>query len=181
MDLIELIPLLSLVIMLFIATFYDIRSHRIPNWLTFPAMATGLAFYTYTKGIPGLISSIEGLFLGIALFMPFYLAAGMGAGDVKLMGAVGGFLGMKGVFIASLGTALIGGIYAMILLAFHGYLMETLKRYGAILKIFVLTGRFTYLPPEKKEKMPILAYGVAIALGTLFSVARVVVMEKWQL
>ena len=172
MDSIELINLIFLTVILLIAVIYDIRFHRIPNWLTFPSMVTGIAYHTYMKGTQGFIFSIEGLFLGLAIFMVFYLSAGMGAGDVKLMAAVGGLLGPKGVFMAFIGTALIGGIYAIILLTLHGHLKETVKRYGAILKMFVFTGKFMYFPPEKREKLPLMAYGVAITFGTLLSVLK---------
>jgi prepilin peptidase CpaA len=96
----------------------------------------------------------------------------MGAGDVKLMGAVGVLLGPKGVFVAFLCTALIGGIYAVILLGLHGHLKESVKRYGTMLKTYIFTMSLVYLPPAKIVKMPVLPYGVAIALGTSLSFIR---------
>ena len=170
MNLIKIIPILFLIVILPIATIYDIRFRKIPNWLTFPSMVAGIAFYTYMTGSKGLIFSAEGLLLGMAFFMVFYICAGMGAGDVKLMGGIGSILGLKGVFAAFLGTALVGGIYAIILLILHGHLKGTVKRYGEILKVFLFTGRFTYLPPEEGTELPVLSYGIAIAFGTVFSV-----------
>ncbi len=170
MDVIGTIPILFLIVILLIAVIYDIRFQKIPNWLTFPTMAAGIVFYTYTTGLKGLIFSVEGILLGMAVFMVFYVCAGMGAGDVKLMGAIGSILGSKGVFAAFLGTALVGGIYAIILLKLHGHLKETAKRYGEILKAFLFTGKFVYLPPDAGTKLPVLHYGIAIALGTLFSI-----------
>ena len=79
---------------------------------------------------------------------------------------------LDGVFVAVVATTLVGGVYALVLLALHGYFTETVKRYGAILKTFIYTGRFIYIPPENVEKRPALAYGVAIALGTIISVLR---------
>jgi len=104
--------------------------------------------------------------VGIGVMILFYLMGGTGAGDVKLMGAVGGFLGPKGAFIAFLSTSIIGGIYAVVLLVLHGYL----NRYWAILKTFILTKKFIYNPPSNGEEKPKLYYGVAIALGTIISV-----------
>ncbi len=57
--------------------------------------------------------STGGLFLGVAFLLPVYLIGGMGAGDVKLMGAVGSILGPQGVFIAFLYSAIAGGLYAL--------------------------------------------------------------------
>ncbi|MGQ3683780.1 MAG: A24 family peptidase [Candidatus Loosdrechtia sp.] len=168
-NIIEITPILLLAATLFIAVVYDLRFQKIPNWITFPVMAAGVAFHTVTTGVQGLAFSAGGVFTGIAVFMPFYLFSGMGAGDVKLMGAIGGLLGMKGVLTAAIGTSLAGGVYAVILLAFHGQLVETVKRYGQMLKEFLFTRRFVYYPPEKKERMPMLCYGVAIACGTTLS------------
>lgn len=167
-----IIPILFLVVILPIAAVYDIRFQKIPNWLTFPTMGAGIVFYTCTTGLKGLIFSVEGLLLGMALFMVFYVCAGMGAGDVKLMGAIGSVLGLKGVFAAFLGTALVGGVYAIILLTLHGLLKETVKRYGGILKVFLFTGKFVYCPPDAGTKLPVLNYGIAIAFGTLFSIMK---------
>ena len=164
-----IIILLSCV--LIIASITDLRSHRISNRLTYSTMIFGLAFYSLTSGLSGFLHSMGGLFLGLALLIAFYLIGGMGAGDVKLMAAVGSLLGPEGVFAAFLGTALIGGLYALIILAAKGYLVDTLKRFGLMLKTFFMTKKFIYIPPPKQEKAPLLCYGVAISLGTLASVA----------
>jgi len=112
--------LLFLTIVLIIGTATDVRFHKIPNWLTFPTMTIGVVYHTAAKGWEGFLFSLEGIAVGIACFAVPYLMGGMGAGDAKLMGAVGGLLGPAGTFIAFLFTAIIGGIYALGLLAFHG-------------------------------------------------------------
>ena len=157
--------------MLIIAVYTDIKDKKLPNYLTFPAMFMGLICHFINDGLSGLFFSIAGLVLGIALLFLPYIIGGMGAGDAKLMGAVGAFLGPKGVFIAFLATSIVGGIYAIGLLAFHGYLKEALKRYWAILKTFIFTNKFIYIPPSKREQKPKLCYGVAIAIGTIISLA----------
>jgi prepilin peptidase CpaA len=163
--------ILFLFVILIVSTIADLRSHKIPNWLTFPSMIVGISFYTIFKGSEGFFFSIEGVGVGIAVFMIPYLFGGTGAGDVKLMGAVGGFLGPKGVFIAFLFTSIVGGIYALILLIYHGYFRDIIKRYGSMFKALILTKRFIYLPSSCKKGKPKLCYGVAIALGTIISVA----------
>ena len=161
---------LFLIIVLLIAVVNDVKFSKIPNWLTFPSMIIGISFHTGFKGLEGLLFSVSGVGVGMAVFIIPYLFGGTGAGDVKLMGAVGGLLGPKGVFIAFLATSIVGGIYAIALLAFHGYLQDALKRYGSILKTFLMTGKFIYVPPSKREQKPKLRYGVAIALGTIISI-----------
>jgi prepilin peptidase CpaA len=153
------------VVILMIATLSDIRNHRIPNWLTYPAIAGGIGYHTYMNGMQGFLFSTGGLVLGFLLLIFFYLAGGMGAGDVKLMGAVGAFLGAKGVFAAFLCTAVGGGVYALIVMSLHGSFKDCMLRYGLMLKTFLMTYKLIYIPPEGNKAMPTLYYGGAIALG----------------
>ena len=146
----------------------DIKWKKIPNALTFPAMIIGLFAHGFMSGVSGFLYSIEGLFLGLALLIVFYVMGMMGAGDVKLMGAVGSILGPAGVFKAFLFTAIVGGIYAVIVLAYHGQLVGFMKRIALSLKLSLLTRGPTLLPNEDKAS-PILCYGIAIAIGTSLS------------
>ncbi|MFH2012303.1 MAG: prepilin peptidase [Pseudomonadota bacterium] len=162
--------ILFLTIILLIAAINDIRFQKIPNWLNYPTMIMAITYHTVMNGVGGLLFSVEGLGLGIAIWLLPYIMGGMGAGDAKLMGAVGALIGPKEVFIASLFTAVIGGIYALMMLVLHGYLREYTKRYGKMLKTFFLTREIVYLPPHEKKINPQLCYGIAIALGTLTSI-----------
>ena len=150
-----------------VAVTYDIRSGRIPNWLTFPAMAVALACHVWITGVPGLLSSAYGLLIGFAIFLVLYLLGGMGAGDVKLMAAVGAFLGPKDVLLAALFTAIAGGIYAITLLIVQKNNRRALGRLGAMAKGLLLTGRLIHIPAKENEKATPLRYGVAIGVGAL--------------
>jgi prepilin peptidase CpaA len=156
---------------LLLAAIYDRRSHVIPNLLTYPTMLIGLAYHCFTNGLDGFLFSAGGLALGIGIFILPYVMGGMGAGDAKLMGAVGSILGPRGVFIAFLFSGVVGGVYALILLLIkHEYGKEFIGKYVKILKTFIYTGQFVSLPASKKEGGPKLPYGIAIALGTLLYV-----------
>jgi prepilin peptidase CpaA len=170
-NLFKIILFLCITTVLLIAAEMDIRFRKIPNWLTYPTMIMGIIYHTGIKGFNGFLFSVEGLGMGIAILIIPFLMGGMGAGDAKLMGAVGGLLGPKGVFIAFLFTAIVGGIYAIVFLTVYGYLKETAKRYGSLLKTFIFTQKFIYIPPPEREKAPRLCYGLAIALGTIISLA----------
>lgn len=148
----------------------DLRGRRIPNWLTGSAALAGLLLNAWTGGGHGLFSGVSGLFLGLGLLIPFYAAGGMGAGDVKLMAAIGALLGPKAVFLAFLFSALVGGAYAVLTLLAHGYLKETVLRYATMFQSFCSSGSITYLRPAEKESRLVLRYGVSIAIGTLLSV-----------
>jgi prepilin peptidase CpaA len=152
------------------AVISDIRHQKIPNWLTITVLILAVSYNALVNGLSGFYFALEGACLGTVLLLIPYLMGGMGAGDAKLMGAIGGLLGPKGVFVAFLFTALIGGVYAIVIILLHGFVKHTLQRYGMMLKNFFLSGGLQYIPPAETEKKPKLRYGVAIALGTLLSV-----------
>lgn len=132
-------------------------------------MGIALVCHTLFSGLDGFHFSGAGLLLGIALFLPLYIIGGMGAGDAKLMGAVGAVVGAKGVIISTIYTGLYGGVYALLLLAIHPqYGRVLISRTWPVLKTFLLTRQYvpvTSVPPI--ENKPKLCYGVAIAMGTI--------------
>jgi prepilin peptidase CpaA len=159
--------ILLLLSILTISAVIDFRSQKIPNLITLPTVVIALLYHFLTHGIDGLIYSSHGLATGIGLLIIPYMLGFSGAGDAKLMGAVGAILGSKNVFVAFLLTALVGGIYAVILLLlnkkqFKGFF----KKQFITLKLFILTREFIPDPVEENSKKPKLCYGVAIALGT---------------
>jgi prepilin peptidase CpaA len=153
-----------------VAAAADIRFRRIPNWLTYSAMLFGVGYHTIVNGTQGFFFGAAGLFLGLALLIVFYLAGGMGAGDVKLMGAVGALLGPKGVFIAFIFTALVGGIYAIILLLLRFRVKGTAIRLSIMFSSLRFGTSFTGAPVNTNEKTAVLNYGVCIAIGVFLTV-----------
>src|SRR5579859_2753636 len=89
----ELVLNLILVTVLAIAAVTDLRKRRIPNMLTFPALGFGILLNSAFAGVDGLKSSGEAALLAIAVLLPLYMFKGMGAGDVKLMAAIGALKG----------------------------------------------------------------------------------------
>ena len=162
-------PLLILAVALTIAVISDVGTGRIPNWLTLSLILFAPIYYLIHDGADGLMFSLSGIGVGICAFIIFYIRGGMGAGDVKLMGAVGGLLGPKGAFLALLGTSIVGGVYALALLAWHGKLAVHLKKYWETFKGVILTQKINYVPDTPDQALPRLRYGVAIAAGTLLS------------
>jgi prepilin peptidase CpaA len=111
------LPVLVLVV---VATVTDLRSRRIPNWLTMPFLATGLAVGGVTGGLTGLARSAEGAGLAILLLGAFCLLRGMGWGDLKLCTAVGAWLGPGQLILALIATAVAGGVAAVAALLWRG-------------------------------------------------------------
>ncbi len=162
---VQILVILTPILVLAAAT--DICYHKIPNWLTFPAIIAGFMYHSFTAGIQGCLLSAAGVLLGMAFFLPFYIKGGTGAGDVKLMGAVGGFLGPTGVFYAFLFSSIAGGIYAVLLLMRYGLFLETFRRYSYMLGTFLFHHKMLYIPPRDEAGMPVLRFGIAIAVGTI--------------
>jgi prepilin peptidase CpaA len=95
----------------------------------------------------------------------------MGAGDVKLMGAVGAVLGPKNVLNVFLFTGIIGGIYSIMVICLRFQASKKLlKRIITTLKTLSFTGNFIPIPAGEDEKPPKLCYGIAIALGALITI-----------
>ena len=153
-----------------IATVTDLQSQRIPNWLNFPLMIAGLAYHAFFGGLEGFTASAQGFGLGLAFMIVPFFAGVMGAGDVKLMAAIGAWLGPDQTTTAFLFTCLFGGLYAVIVLLRH------LDRFKAILAniyrnfmIMLASGDIKYSPLPEDQKLPRLCYGLAIAAGTIFT------------
>jgi prepilin peptidase CpaA len=150
-----------------ISAIVDFRSQKIPNLITFPAIIIALLYHFFTNGINGLAFGALGLATGIGLLIIPYSLGIMGAGDAKLMGAVGAILGSKSVFDAFLLTAFVGGIYAFVIILFNKKQFKGFFRNLFItLKLFILTRKFIPDPVEENNRKPRLCYGLAIALGT---------------
>ena len=158
-----------LTFLLIVAAIIDFRVQKIPNILTFPAILVFLVYHGATAGFQGLRFSSLGLITGIGLLLPIYLFGGMGAGDAKLMGAIGAAIGTRDVFEAFLFTGLFGGVYALIILYTHRQQCQAfISRHLLVLKTFFFTRQFIPVPAEKNEiRPPRLCYGLAISAGTM--------------
>ncbi|MDD4649703.1 MAG: A24 family peptidase [Desulfoplanes sp.] len=154
----------------FAAALCDVIQQKIPNSLNLGLVVCSIGYHTLHAGIPGFIFSLSGMAVGIVvLFIPFAMG-GMGAGDVKLMGAVGAALGPRGAFISFMYIALLGGVWALYLLITKD--RKALGRLVTDLKAVFLTRSIAFMPtPIQRKNAPRICYGVAIALGTMLYVS----------
>lgn len=161
---------LPTLIVLVVATFTDLRSRRIPNWLVLPFLVIGIGVSARLHGWHGVAHSFEGIALGGGLFGVLALMGGMGMGDVKLCAAIGAWIGPGQLILALVLTGIVGGIMALCWAAVGGFLGELFKGAGNLLFDFKKRG----LKPDPEinlsnplaRKMP---YAPAIAIGTLIS------------
>jgi prepilin peptidase CpaA len=103
-----------------IAGLTDFRSRRIPNWLTVPALAVGVAANTFFGGWSGLKTSLLGALVGLGLLLPFVLLRSLGAGDWKLAGTLGAFTGPTLLLGLLLLSVFVAGMIAVVLIIFKG-------------------------------------------------------------
>jgi prepilin peptidase CpaA len=149
------------------------RSRRIPNWLTVPGFAVGVAANTFFSGWGGLRASLLGTLVGLGLLLPFVLLRSLGAGDWKLAGAVGAFAGPGLMIDLLIGSVFVAGLMAMALIIYKGRMRQTLRNIGHILVSLV-----TFRLPESRVSLDNpdslkIPYGVALALTVvLYAVAH---------
>jgi prepilin peptidase CpaA len=157
-------------IVLAIATFTDVRSCRIPNWLVLPFLLAGLAVSAWTHGWQGVAQSFLGIGLGTVVLGVFCWMGGMGMGDLKLCAAVGAWIGPAQLLFALVVTGIVGGIMALCWAIFGGFLGDLLRGTGDVL--FGLKKRGFRPHPDLVLSNPLtrkMPYAPAIAIGTLIS------------
>jgi prepilin peptidase CpaA len=158
------------VAVLAIATFTDLRSRRIPNWLVVPFMAAGLVVSAVQAGWHGLAHSLGGLALAGVTFGVLAVMGGMGMGDVKLCAAIGAWIWSRQMLLALVLTGIAGGVMALAWAAFGGFLGELFSNTGSL--IFGAGKRGLEPHPELNLDNPLtrkMPYAPAIAIGTLMS------------
>ncbi len=153
------------------AAIYDVRYRRIPNWLTVGGAVVGLSLNAFLgPPVGGWAFAAKGLALGFGAYFLLYALHAMGAGDVKLMAAVGSLVGWQnwvGIFIL---TAILGGVAGLLLAAARKRLGNTLWNVGFILTE-MKSGRPAYLGKEeldvKSSKSLGLPHGAVIAIASI--------------
>jgi len=107
-----------------VATAWDLKTRRIPNFLTFGAALTAVAVHAFVGGWVGGGWAIAGWLVGAAFFLPFFALGGMGAGDVKLLAALGAWLGPGPVVWVALFSLIAGGVMGLAVALAYGYLTQ---------------------------------------------------------
>jgi prepilin peptidase CpaA len=146
----------------------DLKSRRIPNALTFGAAIAAFAVHTYMTGSSGLVTALAGWLVGVAIFFPVFALGGMGAGDIKLLAAVGAWLGPAAAAWVALFSGVAGGFLALIVAAFSGYLGKAFKNIWYLLTYWRVSG-VRPLPELmlSSQKGPRLAYAIPVLAGLM--------------
>jgi len=176
----SLLPLLLLFALLGAAVWHDVRARRIPNAVVFPgmlaalvlhvAMPAGQGLFGVTIGGLGLLQSLAGLALGLALLLPMYALRLMGAGDAKLLAMVGAFVGASQILTVGLVTLVVGGVLALAFAAWQRSLRRLVGNayHMAMHTAFsALAGDVAAPVPPPQAASGRLPYAIAIALATV--------------
>ena len=161
----------ALAVGLLLAALMDLRTHHIPNRVVGWGAVCGVVLNWVFP--PFLLASwlwpLQGLMMGLLMFLPFYMLGVMGAGDVKLMAMVGAFLGPVDVMWAVLYTLLAGGALSLVFVLVHGTALQLVRNLSALFQWGFISLVHASRP---KDYLPVgvsagkLPYALAIALGT---------------
>lgn len=155
---------------LIVAAYIDGKELRVPNWLTFPMVLSGIVFNTWANGWSGLGDSLIGTVVGLACLLPLYSVGGMGAGDVKLMAGVGAWLGGWITFYAFCVSTVVGAVMAICMVL---YSRRWTHHYANFLMIFTEwmqirdPKELSRIAAERKPTMYLLPYGIPICIGSI--------------
>lgn len=155
-------------IVLIVAAYIDGKELRVPNWITFPMVLSGLVYSTVAGD--GFVAGLWGMTVGLLTLLPLYAVGGMGAGDVKLMAGIGAWLGAMVTWYAFVATVVVGAIMAIIMV-----LMRKAwdKHYGQFLLIAAEwmsikdPRKLSVIAAERKPRMLLLPYGIPICIGSI--------------
>jgi prepilin peptidase CpaA len=157
-------------LVLIVAAYIDGKQLRVPNWITFPMVLSGLVFSVATDGLSGLGDGLLGMVVGLACLLPLYAVGGMGAGDVKLMAGIGAWLGATVTFYAFCVSTIVGAVMALIMVL---YRKSFTKHYANFLMILVEwmqiknPKELSKIAAERKSGMLLLPYGIPICIGSI--------------
>jgi prepilin peptidase CpaA len=158
------------------AAWIDGKELRVPNWITFPMVLSGLiystamGYFSSAGALQGLCDGLLGMCVGLATLLPLYAVGGMGAGDVKLMAGIGAWLGATVTWNAFLVSAVVGGIMALIMVVKR---RAWDKHYGNAMLILAEVvnvkdpRELSKIAAARKPHMLLLPYGIPICIGSI--------------
>jgi prepilin peptidase CpaA len=171
----------GLVLLVVAAAIYDLRFRRIPNWVNVFGIILGFGLNALLFQLSGTAKAGEGMLLAMAVYLPLYLLRGMGAGDVKLMAAIGALVGPGNWFQIFIATALLGGAAAGFFALIKGRLTDTLCNLYFLLKDLISLRAPYRTNPQldfRSAASLSLPHGVLIALGSCVFLASLFAGDK---
>jgi prepilin peptidase CpaA len=153
-----------------VATVCDIRSRRIPNVLTAGAILVAIPYLMLNGGLSSLSRGLLGAGMGLLLFFPYFALGGLGAGDVKLLAAIGMWLGPRPTLWVALFASMAGGVIAIGVALSHGYLRQAISNLALLITHWRVSGpRSLDSVSLQSGRSPRFPYSVPIAAGLVLT------------
>ena len=163
---VEWIAVAATVLVAAVAVYTDLRWHKIFNALTAPVALLGLVLFALRGGWQGLLLGLAGLVMGVAVwFITNLLGRILGAGDSKLLAAIGALLGPQFLLHAFIGTALIGGVLAILVALWRGYLARSVVT--LVRSLYMRMAQRVPIDIADSSPRARLPYAIPIFLGTM--------------
>lgn len=137
------IPIVVVMAAALVMAFIDVLQYRIYNVFTYPLLLAGLVYHGAVGGAGGLVDSLLGTLFGFAILIPLYMLGGMGGGDIKLMAAIGAWLGLLLTFFVFLASALVAGLYGLLVIVAYGRSREALANLQLVWPRAKALGRYS--------------------------------------
>lgn len=155
---------------LIVAAVIDGRQLRVPNWLTYPMIVSGWCYSTIAFGWEGLLWSLAGTAVGLALLLPMWLIGGMGAGDVKLLAGVGAWVWASTTFYAFCVAVIVGAVISVAMVLWNRAWAKHRDQFMVILTEIITIKdpeQLSAIAAQRKPSMLLLPYGIPIAIGAI--------------
>ncbi len=167
--------LMGAVLVAGVAGVHDLRSARIPNWLTYSGAFAALAFRSTLLGWTGLASGIMGLLIAGIFFFVLFVMGAFGGGDVKLMACVGAWVGSNQIVFVLIAAALAGGCLAVFYTVFRNGICRTVSNILQLVQFHLSSGlRAHPLLNVQESGAARVPFGVAVAVATLICAANAI-------
>ena len=163
-------PVKLVCLLLVVAAYIDGRELRVPNWLTFPMVLSGLVYCSCIGGVDGFLSGLAGMSVGLLCLLPLYAVGGMGAGDVKLMAGIGAWLGWQVTLYAFCVSTVVGAAMAIVMVWKQGSFQKHYVNFMVILSEWMQVrdpAELSKIAAERKPSMLLLPYGIPICVGSI--------------
>ncbi|MAT16195.1 MAG: prepilin peptidase [Planctomyces sp.] len=157
-------------IVLIVAAWIDGKELRVPNWITFPMVLSGIVFCTYMDGWSGLGFSLLGMCVGLLCLLPLYAVGGMGAGDVKLMAGMGAWVGATVTIYAFCVSTVVGALMAVCMVLYRRSFRKHYDNFMMILMEWMQVKNpreLSEIAARRKPQMFLLPYGIPICIGSI--------------
>jgi prepilin peptidase CpaA len=159
---------LAAIMVALVAAVWDLKTRRIPNVLTFGSALVAVLVHAYSAGVGGAGWALAGWFVGFVFFLPFFALGGMGAGDVKLIAALGAWIGPGQAVWLALFSLIAGGVLGFLVAVGFGYLAQALANISWMFQFWRTEG------PKPVPQMtlathsgPRLAYAIPVFAGLM--------------